>query len=60
MFGVREKKILDIQTGQSQLSIPKAIAEALGWEHQTTIKIEIKTVEGKIGLFLTKKENKSD
>jgi hypothetical protein len=41
------------EKGQSFVSVPKAIADAMGWKNQTKVKVEIKTIDGKPGLFLS-------
>jgi hypothetical protein len=47
-------KYYQYETGQSFLSIPKAIADSLGWKNQEKMKVEIKTLDGITGLFLSK------
>jgi len=44
--------------GQSLVSIPKKVAASLGWQDKDEIAVELKTIDGKTGLFLTKKEVK--
>ena len=39
-----------------KISIPTSIAKSLSWEHKDNIGIIVKTIEGKQGLFLWKKE----
>ncbi|OLS14888.1 MAG: hypothetical protein RBG13Loki_1457 [Promethearchaeota archaeon CR_4] len=41
-------------SGQSNVQIPKSIAQAMGWTHGMKIRIEIQVIDGKKGLFLTK------
>jgi hypothetical protein len=44
------------ESGQSYVSVPKAIAQALGWDHKNKVKIEIKTINNKTGIFIVKEE----
>ncbi|OLS15423.1 MAG: hypothetical protein RBG13Loki_0959 [Promethearchaeota archaeon CR_4] len=46
------------KTGQSYIQIPMKAAKMLGWKDQDILIGEIKPVDGKVGIFLTKKENK--
>jgi len=43
-------------SGQSMIRIPISVARTLSWNHKDDINITIKTIDGKIGLFLSKKE----
>ena len=38
------------------VTIPRPIARALGWEHKNEINLEIKTIDGIVGLFLYKEK----
>jgi len=44
-------------SGSGRINIPIAIARDLGLEHKDTINIVIKTINGKKGLFLWKRED---
>ncbi len=43
-------------SGSGRINIPIAIARDLGFTHKDTIKLVIKEIDGKKGLFLWKKE----
>ncbi len=38
------------------ITIPISIAEALNWKHKDDVNLVIKNIDGKIGLFMYKKE----
>ncbi|MFW9973224.1 MAG: hypothetical protein ACFFDF_23775 [Candidatus Odinarchaeota archaeon] len=42
-----------------KINISPVIAKLLAWNHGDEIKIVVKTIEGKQGLFLFKKENEA-
>jgi hypothetical protein len=44
-------------TGKSQITIPRVVIESneLDWEHGDEIKLVIRTIDGKKGVFLYKK-----
>jgi hypothetical protein len=44
-------------TGKSQITIPRVVLESneLDWEHQDEIKLVVKELDGKKGIFLYKK-----
>lgn len=43
-------------TGSGRISIPIALARDLGLEHKDELIISIQTIEGKKGLFISRKE----
>ncbi|MHA1488541.1 MAG: hypothetical protein ACTSRI_02665 [Promethearchaeota archaeon] len=45
------------KSGSGRITIPIALAKALNWEHLNDINIIIKSIDGKTGLFLFKKED---
>lgn len=55
-----EIKYSQYKTGQSYIQIPMKTAKMLGWKNQDIIIAEIKPIDGKIGVFLYKKEDSAD
>jgi len=51
-----EKTKFHIYATKCDVTIPKPIARALGWEHKDEINLEIKTIDGSVGLFLYKEK----
>lgn len=47
------------ESGQSSAPIPKSIAQALGWKHLTQLRVEIKSIEGNVGVFLSKSKEQA-
>jgi antitoxin component of MazEF toxin-antitoxin module len=43
----------------ASVTIPKAIAKAMNWNHKDEIRVIIKTLNGNTGLFLFKPEKKN-
>ncbi len=43
-------------SGSGTITIPISIAEALNWKHKDEVNLVIKNIDGKIGLFMYKKE----
>jgi len=56
MNGIDSKYYFYKNIGSGRITIPTKIAKILGWEHLDTIRIELKNIENKSGLFLFKKE----
>jgi antitoxin component of MazEF toxin-antitoxin module len=44
----------------ASVTIPKAIAKALNWNHKDKIKVVIKTLEGNTGIFLFKPDKEEE
>jgi len=54
MDGETTKYYFYKERGSGNLTIPVRIAKALDWNHKDDITLLIKSIDGKVGLFLTK------
>jgi len=59
MDGHLTKYLFYEKTGKSQITIPRKFLEVEGinWEHNDDLYLIIKTIEGKKGIFIIKKED---
>lgn len=57
MEGTSTKYYYYKKRGSGNVTIPVKIAEALNWTHKQDLALEIKVIEGEVGIFLRKKGN---
>ena len=56
MNGYKTKYLHYTKSGKSEVTIPRAVIEALnlGWDHGDELKLTVQTIKGIRGIFLAK------